>query len=46
MKVLSFCFCKDLKGNFGLVRSYANGFLTVQFDDGSRRVRPQDLTFI
>lgn len=45
MKVLSFCFCKDVDGNFGLVRSYDSGFLLVQFDDGSCWVRPQDLTF-
>lgn len=45
MTVLSFCFCKDMDGNFGLVRSYNNGFLLVQFDDGPRLVRPQYLTF-
>lgn len=45
MKVLSFCFCKDREGNFGLVRSYSHGYLLVQFDDGPCLVRPQYLTF-
>lgn len=45
MVTLSFCFCKDLNGNFGLVRSFAHGYLNVQFDDGMRQVRPCDLIF-
>ena len=45
MNVLSFCFCKDLMGNFGLVRSFDHGYLNVQFDNGVRRVRPCDLIF-
>lgn len=46
MSVLSFCFCKDAKGNFGLVRAYAKGYLTVRFDDGERKVRPNEVTFL
>lgn len=46
MTVLSFAFCKDRDGNFGLVRSFDHGFLTVTFDNGTRRVRPTEVTFI
>lgn len=46
MKVLSFCFCKDTAGHVGLVKSYAQGYLTVIFDDGVREVRPTDVSFL
>lgn len=46
MKVLSFCFCKDSNGHVGLVREYNKGYLTVLFDDGTRDVKPADVTFL
>ena len=46
MKVLSFCFCKDADGHVGLARGFDHGFLTVLFDDGERRVRPNEVTFL
>lgn len=46
MKVLSFCFCKDSAGHIGLARGFDHGFLVVIFDDGERRVRPSELTFL
>lgn len=46
MSVLSFCFCKDIAGNFGLVKSYSKGFLLVRFDRGDRLVRPSEVTFL
>lgn len=46
MSILSFAFCKDAQGNFGLVRAFDHGFLTVVFDYGTVRVSPKDLTFI
>lgn len=46
MTVLSYAFCRDNLGNFGLVRSFDHGFLTVTFDYGTVRVRPTELRFI
>ena len=46
MKVISFAFCKDILGHFGLVRQYAHGMLLITFDDGDRWCKPVDLTFI
>lgn len=46
MVVLSFAFCLDKDGNFGLIKSFDHGFLTVAFDYGVRRVRPTELTYI
>lgn len=46
MTVLSYAFCRDADGNFGLVRSFDHGWLTVTFDSGTRRCRPSELTFI
>lgn len=45
MKVLSFAFCKDKQGHFGLVRQYASGLLLVTFDDGDRWIKPSELIF-
>lgn len=46
MSVLSYAFCRDVDGNFGLVRSYDHGYLTITFDFGTRRVRPNEVEFI
>jgi hypothetical protein len=46
MSVLSYAFCRDDDGNFGLVRAFDHGWLTVTFDFGTRRMRPCELTFI
>lgn len=46
MTVLSYAFCRDNLGNFGLVRKYDHGFLTITFDNGTRRLRPTEVTFI
>lgn len=46
MKVLRFCFCKDADGHVGLARSFDHGYLTVLFDDGERRVAPNEVTFL
>lgn len=46
MHVIRFCFCKDMNGSIGLVKSFAHGQLTVQFDDGIRSISPADLIFI
>ena len=46
MKVLSFAFCRDAEGHFGLIRSYSKGFLEVLFDDGIRMCRPSELVFV
>lgn len=45
MSVISFAFCK-YEGQFGLVRSYSHGYLTVQFDDGTKRIKPVDVQFL
>ena len=45
MSVLSFAFCKYMN-QFGLVRSFDKGYLTIQFDDGIRRLKPVDVEFI
>ena len=46
MTQLSFAFCTDALGQFGLVRQYVKGLLLVTFDDGDRWCKPVDLTFI
>ncbi len=46
MKVLSFAFCKDRNGHVGFIKSYSHGFLTVIFDDGTRDVRPTEVSFL
>ena len=46
MSQLSFAFCKDKTGQFGLVRQYDHGMLLVTFDDGDRWCKPVDLTFV
>jgi hypothetical protein len=45
MTVLSFAFCK-YQDQFGLVRSYEHGYLTVQFDDGIKHLKPVDVEFL
>lgn len=46
MRILTFCFCKDAQGHFGLVRQFDHGQLLITFDDGDRWVSPNQLTFL
>jgi hypothetical protein len=45
MTVTNVCFC-TYQGNFGLVRSFDHGHLTITFDTGTIRLRPNQVTFL